>query len=106
MNGENKSAYQEALIEKLKGENKSLLAELKECKEELLRKEEEVTLAEEALDTLKRQYEQYLFRYDERVESLAEAKLEYERAAAEVKALMKKYRKEAEDNLRRIREAV
>ena len=106
MNGENKISYQEAIIEKLNGENKDLRAELEVCKREIDSKKTMLTQTEKMFGDLKKQYEQYLFWYSERVEELTEAKLEYERAAAELRALMDKYKAEAKRNIERIRRAV
>lgn len=106
MRSEKKLAYQAGKIEKLSEEIKELQMELTAYRQEMKYKDSLLMQSEKEFEELKRRFEEYLFGYSERVERLTEAQMEYEQATAEVRALMKRYKKEAEENLRMIREAV
>lgn len=106
MKNENRLAYQSNQIEKLKDENKELQAELTASRQEIKYKDAIIRQAEKEISELKARFERYLYEYSERVEQLTEAQLEYARATAEVRDLMKKYQKEAEANLKRMQEEV
>ena len=94
------------MIERLKSGNKDLEQEIEACRRELRYKDSLLAQAEKEITALKQRYEEYMFGYAERVEELTEAKKEYEKAAAEMRALMHKYEKEAKEEIERIRKAV